>query len=241
MKYFTKEWYSDLMLSDICFQFRKTERAGEYSDSFFERLYAVEQKAYIKYAKRSARAARLPFDKSAASAEFDGNYKANLEFVKAKLPEDILSDIKDIRVLALGSVTDEMAQRITRLCGKKNRLCEAVERRYNDASEEMDERIGGSTSRALLSLIGSRISSFTIDGENAKIEALCEEGNTISLTLTGAVNTENDDAFVGSSVLKYELLPADDDKIEFSALSMGDDTSLHTVSFTAKEIKTTRG
>ncbi len=235
MKYFTKEWYTDLMLSNICFQFRKTERAGEYSEKFFEKLYEVEKKAYVRYAKRLARTAGRNFDKCAHEAEFDKNYQTNLEFVRSNLPADILTDIKDIRVLALGSVTNEMAQRITRYCGKKNRLCESVERRYNDASEEIDEQLG-EVSHSLLSLIGAAVSSFTEYRGDIRLCALDENGNAVEFTLNDAETVENDDGIVGSSILKYELLPADGGKLEFSILSMGNDSSLHTASFIVSKI-----
>ncbi len=237
MRYFTKQWYNDTIVAEMCFQFRKTDKAGEYSDKFFERLYAVEKRAFLKYSKRISRASRLPFDSVAAADEFDKNYRDNLEFVQKNLPEEILSEIKDIRVLALGSVTHDMALTITRFCGKLNRQCEAIERKYNDASDEVDERLGGKLSQALLALTGASLSSIEAVGDDTVIVAQ-GEAYELKLTLEGCSCLECDDGIIGTSVLKHELLVAenDEDGYEFSILSMGSDSSLYTLTYTTQKI-----
>ena len=237
MRYFTKEWYNDTLVADMCFQLRKNESASVYSDKFFERLYAVEERAYAKYCKRQARAARVGFDKDAAAREFAENYKENLAFVKANLPEDILADVKDIRVLALGTATNDIAIRITRFCGKKNRLCEAAEREYNNASEEADEKVGGAVAQRLLSLTGAEIISIENNGENAIFSFRpAESEQTLSITLQNATLTESDGSPVGSAVIKYELLTQGENGYEFSLLTLTKDSSLLTVSYSAKGI-----
>ncbi len=236
MRYFTKEWYNDTMIADMCFQLRKNESAASYSDKFFERLYSVEERAYAKYCKRRSRAAKLGFDRNAAAEEFAKNYKENLEFVKANLPDEILSDVKDIRVLALGTATNDVAARITRFCGKKNRLCEAAERDYNNASEEADEKIGAAAN-TLLRLTGAEIIAIEGEGEDIKLTFTpAESGETKSLTLKGARLLESDGELCGSAIVKYELLLDGEGKFELSLLTLGKDSELLTVSYTANSI-----
>lgn len=229
MRYFTKQWYIDSLISEMCFQLRKTEKAGEYSDKFFEKLYAVEEKAYLRFQKRSSKASHLSFNEKTARAEFESNYKDNLEFVKANLPEDILSDVKDIRVLALGSATHEIAMRITRFCGKKNRLCESAERKYNDESEEADEKLGGLVTKTLFELVGAPISLFSGCGDgNATLTTSHERtGTAIKISFKNAQIVECDEGIMGTTVLKYEILTCDGG-YEFSVLSIGEGLDLYT-------------
>lgn len=237
MRYFTKEWYTDTMIADICFQLRKNESAASYSDKFFERLYSVEERAYSKYCKRQSRAAKSSFDKDAVSAEFANNYKENLEFVKANLPEDILADVKDIRVLALGTATNDVATRITRFCGKKNRLCEAAERDYNNASEEADEKVGAAAN-TLLRLTGAEIIAIEGEGEDIKLTFTPAESEEIkTLTLKNATLLESDGDLCGSAVIKYELLTADNEAFEFSILALSKDSTLLTLSYRAQSVE----
>ncbi len=227
------------MIADMCFQLRKNESASVYSDKFFERLYAVEERAYAKYCKRQARAARVSFDKDAAAREFAENYKENFEFITANLPEDILADVKDLRVLALGTATNDIAMRITRFCGKKNRLCEAAEREYDNASEEADERVGGAVAQRLLSLTGAEIVSVEKDGENAIFSFRPAESDAIlSLTLQNATLKESDGDLLGSAVIKHELLTDSEGGYEFSLLTLTKDSSLSTASYSAQGLLT---
>ncbi len=237
MKYFTKEWYKDSLIADMCFQLRKTERAALFSEAFFERLYAVEERAYLKFSKRAAKTYNKPFDKDEAKAEFASNYNENLEFVKETLPDDILCDIKDIRVLALGSVTHDLAMRITRFCGKKNRLCESIERSYDNESEAADEALGKKAS-VFTSLNGSTITSLSFSNDAAVLISFSNpaEETDASFSLINASLTDGDDNISGMTVIRHELLLSADAGFEFSLLLMAKDSSLHTVSYTASDI-----
>jgi len=232
MRYFTKEWYNDTLIADMCFQLRKNESAAVFSERFFEKLYAVEERAYAKYVKRNAKAAKQSFDKEAAAREFAENYKENLEFVKANLPSEILECVKDLRILALGTATNDVAMQITRFCGKKNRLCEAILREYNNASEQADERIGGAVAKCLLSLTGAEIVSLEQNGENATfIFNPAESAEVKALILENAALTESDGSLSGAAVVKYELLTAEEGGFEFSILALNNDSSLLCVSY----------
>ncbi len=237
MKYFTKEWYKDSLIADMCFQLRKTERAALFSEAFFEKLYAVEERAYLKFSKRAAKIYNKPFDKDEAKAEFASNYKENLEFVKGSLPEDILCDIKDIRVLALGSVTHDIAMRITRFCGKKNSLCEGIERSYDNESEAADEALGKKAS-VFTSLNGSTVISLSCSAENSVLLSFANPAaeTEASFSLINASLTDGEDNISGMTVIRHELLLYVDGGFEFSLLLMANDSSLHTVSYTASDI-----
>ena len=239
MRYFTKEWYNDSLVAEMCFQLRKTDRAGVFSDKYFERLYALEKKIYVKHLKRAAKFERKRFDADAAGAEFDSNYEQNLAFVKANLPSDILDEVKDIRVLALGSATYDIAGKITRYSGLKNRQCEAVKRKYEEATDEVVERLGGVLPPLLSELTGSPVKSASGDGcGNVIIETSHEyTGVALRVTLENGDITELDPNATGAMICNYELLALEDGKFEFSLLSLADDSSLQVITATGRSFK----
>ena len=238
MRYFTKEWYNDTVVAEMCFQLRRTQKADAFSEKFYQKLYATEKKAYVKYSKRTAKFERRKFDIASADAEFDSNYEENLMFVKANLPEEILADIKDIRVLALGSVTYEMADRITRFCGQINNRCEATKRRYDEATDEIAERMGGSIPNLFGELTGAPIASVSIEDGTATVTTSHEyTGIAVKIKLTDASLVETDNDLEGAMVHKYELLPSTDSGIEFSLLAIADDSTLRTITFTADSVE----
>ena len=80
MRYFTKQWYNEGLVAEMCFQLRKTEKAGELSERFFEKLYEIEKRAYLKHSKRVSKFEKRRFDPVAAAEEFDSN-QSDFHFV----------------------------------------------------------------------------------------------------------------------------------------------------------------
>ena len=237
MRYFTKKWYNDTVVAAMCFQLRRTEKAAKHSDKFYEKLYALEEKAYIRYRKRELKMLKQSKSLDEMKEEFRKNTVANLEFVKTNLPEDILSEIADIRILGLGSVTNDMHAKITRYCGKINRQCESVERQYEIASDEAFELIDGKTTKALGALIGSEIISISKDCDNTAIEFLNDDNNTkYVVTLTNVQETDEDKFAEGVFVVKYEIITTEDKKFEFALLCIDEDLQTYTYSYTADNI-----
>lgn len=227
MRYFTKEWYNDSVVSEMCFSFRKTEKAAVFSDKFFEKLYAIEEKAYLKHCKRAAKFEKRKFDAEASRSEFASNYEENLKFVKENLPEEILSDIADLRIIALGSVTYEMANRITRHCGQLHNKCEAARRRYDEATDDVTEKMGGSIPRLFSFLAGSPVSTLSsTDGFTVLTTSHEYTGTALRVSLGASETITCDDGIKGATILQYELLSAESDKIEFSILACAEDSSL---------------
>lgn len=196
MKYFTEEWYHNTLISGMCFSLRKSNRATVLSDKYFDKLYKSEMSWYVKHLKRAAKFTRAPFDKIAAAAEFEQNYKDNLEFVKT-LPEEIIGKIADIRVFALGTVSYEMADELTRFCGKLNRECEAVQSKYDDSLEALAENIGWEPINMLNGI------------SDAEITSVCKQDDSLSITtaerkviLAGASSS---DRLEGARVIAFEI------------------------------------
>ena len=239
MKYFTKEWYHDSLVAQMCFQVRKDAKAAKASDKYFESLYSMQLNWFVKQMKRAARHTKTEFDRAAAEAEFRANYEENLNFVSTSLPAEILEKIADLRVLALGCAEQDILLEITRYCGQVNRKCEAVKAEYDREVEALAEKIGWYKINCLNWLLNAPISA-------AKS---CEDGNFVlttspdytdvacKVTLSGAQEILCPDELVGAAILHLELLPAGE-LLEFNLLCMTTEGKSVTFSAKAADIET---
>jgi hypothetical protein len=211
MNYFTPEWYNDTIVAEMCFQLRKTGKAAAFSEKFFERLYAVEKRAFLKHSKRAAKFEKRTFDAVTAGEQFDANYEENLAFVKKNLPEELLATVADVRVLALGSADYDVAYAITRYCGQINRKCESVETQYQSELEAIAEKLGWVTVNSLEYLVGAPIASVEqVDGAVLITTSPEYSGNAYRVELADGVIDGDARGAVGSTIIKHELTQSDD-------------------------------
>ncbi len=237
MKFFTTEWYNDTIVSEMYSQLRKTQNAAQFSEKFYNKLFEIEKKAFLRYSKRIAKFERAPFNAAVAEAQFIANYNENLAFIKANVPEDILADVKDIRVLALGSAEYEIAARITRFCGQTERKCRAADQNYEDELQNVANVTGWEVINSLDLLIGSPIESVIEDGGYVTITTSKElVGVSYKVTLEGAIARNLPENTVGSIINQHELALNDDSSLSFGLLCLDDDSSPLTVEFAAKSV-----
>ena len=228
MKYFTKEWYADTLVADMCFQLKSTPKAAKVNEKFFNSLYNGQKKWFVRSEKIIAKSNKATFDPIAAEEAFKANFNENLEFVKANIPQSILEKVADVRVLALGSASREVTDEIVRFCGGVDRRCEAVVGDYEKEVESLAESIGWLKINLLEKIANSALEIAELDGNGNFVFATSAEytGKPCRVDLIGAKVMKCDEGLVGSAVAHYELLPADDGKLCFSALCQKLDGSL---------------
>lgn len=219
MKYFTKEWYNDTILAEVCFQMRSTSQADKFSEKHFKSLYEGQKKWFMRSEKLIAKQNKVKFDAEAAKAAFEANYNENLEFIKANIPADILAKVADVRVLAMGSASYEVFHEITRYCGQVNRRCEAVKEEYDGEVEKLAEKLGWYKINSLNWMLNAPIKAAEGDEDGNFIIKTSSEYTDIAckVTLSGAESVLSPDELVGAVVLHLEALPADE-LIEFNLL-----------------------
>lgn len=237
MKYYTTQWYNNGLVSQMHEQMRKTQNAAQFSEKFYEKLYKLEKKAFVKYYKRAAKFEKIPFDVAATEKQFDVNYEENLAFVKANLPSEILERIKDLRVLALGSVEYDVAAEIERFCGKLKRKCNEVEDKYEEQLENVADVVGWDTVHALDNLIDAQIESVE-QAENDVVFCLYAEENRANLTVIacGAKLPENAQNSIGGVVCRHELI-ADENGLCFGLLCVDNNSLPFTIEVAAQRIE----
>lgn len=220
MKYFTKEWFDDTILAGMCFQVRKSAKAESFSEKYYLSLYKDQKKWFVKNEKYIAKHNKVKFDPVAAEAAFEANNQANLDYIKANLPSEILDRVADIRVLALGSASAEIVDEITRFCGSVNRRCEKVAEEYRSEVEKLAERLGWEKINMLDRLLNSAIELCEADENGNFAFATSAEytGVPCRVDLIGTNVIKCDNGLVGSAVANFEILPSENGAVVFSAL-----------------------
>ena len=238
MKYFTKEWFADTILAGMCFQVRKSSKASKFSEKYYLSLYKEQKKWFVKNEKFIAKHNKEKFDLAAAEAAFEANYNENLEYVKANLPESILSRVADVRVLALGSAESDIVDDITRFCGQVNARCERLTDDYKEELATLGESVGWAKLNTATNLLNSAIEKCECDGNNFVFATSAEYTEVACrVDLIDAKVKVCDEGLVGSAVAAFELLPAENGEIIFSALCQKLDGTLIEFSATAKGIE----
>ena len=234
MKYVTKEWYADTILADMCFQMSSSSKAGKLNEKYYLSLYNSQKKWFIRSEKIIAKQAKKKFDLAEAEAAFEASHKENLEYVKANIPGDILADVADIRVLALGSATHDVYDRIVKYCGQVNRRCESVTEQYNSEVEKLAEKIGWTKINMLNKLSNSAIELAQLDESGNFAFATSKEytGVPCRVDLFDAKILVSDEGLVDAAVAHFEILQGDGENLVFSALCQKLDGSL--VEFSAE-------
>lgn len=157
MKYFTKEWYKKAQASDICFQLKSSDKAAVFSEKYFASVYSYQEKWQIKQLKRAAKAAKESFNEETAANIFRKNYEDNLALIREVFPEEVLKNVPDVRMLALGIADRNTSLEMSRYCGELARECEKAGAAYDRETEELAERIGWLKINKLNLILGTAV------------------------------------------------------------------------------------
>ncbi len=228
MKYFTKEWFADTVLAEMCFQVKKTAKAAKFSEKYCLSLYKDQKKWFVKNEKFISKHNKVKFDLEAAEAAFEASHKENLNYVKANVPAEILDKVADVRVLALGFASYDIHDALVRFCGKVNRRCEQVTEAYDTEVEKLAEKLGWERINLLNRLSNSAIELCEESGDGKFVFATSAEytGVPCRVDLLNARVIKCDEGLVGSAVAHFEILPSESGALTFSALCQRPDGSL---------------
>jgi hypothetical protein len=228
MKFFTKEWYADTILADMCFQLKASSKAAKFDEKYFLSLYNGQKKWFVRSKKYIAKHNKTTFDLAAAEAAYEASHQENIAYVKANIPQEILNDVADVRVLALGSATHDVTERIVRFCGQVNQRCERVTAEYEAEVEKLAANIGWVNINLLNKISNSAIELCEGDGNGNFVFATSAEytGVPCRVDLKNAKVILCDEGLVGASVAHFEILQGDGDSLIFSALCQKIDGSL---------------
>lgn len=157
MKYFTKEWYA--LCGQCAYQYDLTPSpsAKRKSEAYFQSLYAQKLEEHLQAAEAlsqmspeelfgTADEAFLrdyqaePFDREAKTAQFKTEWEAAMAELSAVLPQSILDQVADLRVLALGVSTKEVKRDVARFCKQNEAKVEKANQDYADFLDRKERR-----------------------------------------------------------------------------------------------------
>lgn len=134
MKYFTKQWYMDCQCSGMHFPLEESREAETLSEEYFQELY---KQRYSENFESECEMHRLSGDKLCCDEssdkmkeDFARYFSYNEGYYKERLPQSILKDVADIRVLALHKATKRNIRRIRAFANKKTAIMYRTVKRY---------------------------------------------------------------------------------------------------------------
>jgi hypothetical protein len=152
----------------------------------------------------------------------DNNFKGRLKYLESLLPEDIMKDIADIRLLALDEVSKEIWDRIYLFCSIKEAQTSKVEKEfqeyYNLSSPKLPEKIQHN-----YNFHDCRVTSYEQQGKEVTIGLDHSGGftNVCKVIYHNAVVLEQED-IVRACWLDSEIY-AMEEGYEFHAVLQGED------------------
>lgn len=170
MKYFTKEYYDLIDKGCLQMDFAPSPSAKKKSENYFRHLYAEKQKNFLDLRRELAAADGDVFDEASATERFAQYHKERMELYSHALPEEILAQVADLRVLALGVCTGKVKQQISKFSKEKMAEADAIEKRFDDYVE-----------RRYRHFPEELLENFGFFDET--VTGLTMEGDTLTLTL----------------------------------------------------------
>ena len=113
MKYYTQQWWHDGQKAHIQYMLKASDEAKDFSEEYFQRLYQEHMDknmtGYLEFADEDDL-------KRQSAEEFASNYYLGRLSTINRLPTEIKDVIADIRVAALGFVTQDVLEKIKAFC-----------------------------------------------------------------------------------------------------------------------------
>lgn len=139
MRYFTNEWYQIMQNKNLHYGLRAHKEADEKSESTYQRLRKLKEKAFLKSEKEFKEFYEFnpssPFDVQKCKAEF----LAIQEYLMAKneshIPKAIYDQIADPRVFALGYSTKSIIKQLKKQSLENSRFIEERKKAFSEVEK----------------------------------------------------------------------------------------------------------
>ena len=118
MKYLTKQWYCDVQRTSYYYRFHVSKKAEAFSEEYFIYLYKKRLCEHKIWCRELAEQEHEIYNETEAIADFERIYANALLEAKEDIPEDILSGIADLRILALNIVSSDIYRKLKDYCKK---------------------------------------------------------------------------------------------------------------------------
>ena len=140
MKYMTKEWA--WLMQKANWRLFVSKDAAHFSQAFYEALYQAREDARVRWEEEMSkhRQNNPPVDPDEVRKIFRKGHREEVKSLKEYLPEHILRQVADVRVLAFGYATAAVKQEITAWRKQNKKAGTQIAKAYLAHYEEMLER-----------------------------------------------------------------------------------------------------
>ena len=136
MKYFTKEWYEMCQNANWHLNMSVSKNAEEFSEEYYKDLYTRRRRAFVKDQKDAAEVLGETFSKAKAEVAFMNQHEAMVKRMEESIPETILAEVADTRVLALDIATKEVRQKLKAWCEQNAKAADEMIKAYDGLALE---------------------------------------------------------------------------------------------------------
>ena len=221
MKYFTKEWYALCQNSDWHLNMSVSKNAEEFNEDYYKDLYTRRRRAFVKEQKEVAEVLGEEFSKAKAEVQFMENHERTVKSMEESIPQNILAEVADTRVLALDIATKEVRQKLKAWCEQNKKEADAKVKEYDGL--QMEENLHDAVIRTME--MKAETLTFKLDCSDVKkvvfkSHKVLEQGGYI----------------LGATWLYQEVYEAEGGR-EYHALLMKKDGKLAEMTIFAEEIE----
>lgn len=144
MHYFTQEWYETMQ--HIYLPVRVSAKAEVFSEEYFQSLYRRKLRKRLKDMRKAWEEDvaegrdEEPWNEENERAEFERGFQNDISALKNNLPEEILSMVADIRVLALRMGSRQVKEAIGKFCRENEKRVAKAFEDYNRHLESLKKK-----------------------------------------------------------------------------------------------------
>ena len=143
MKYFTKEWYKTCQNSGWHLNMSVSKNAEEFNEEYYKDLYTRRRRAFVKEEKEVAEVLGEEFSKAKAEVEFMNRHEGMVKRMEESIPQNILAEVADTRVLALDIATKEVRQKLKAWCeGNMKEMHRVTDLYWKQICPELKDAVG---------------------------------------------------------------------------------------------------
>ena len=143
MKYFTKEWYKTCQNSGWHLNMSVSKNAEEFNEEYYKDLYTRRRRAFVKEEKEVAEVLGEEFSKAKAEVEFMNRHEDMVKRMEENIPQNILAEVADTRVLALDIATKEVRQKLKAWCeGNMKQMHDVQDTYWKQICPELKDAVG---------------------------------------------------------------------------------------------------
>ena len=143
MKFLTKEWSQQMSKKGFLLSSPQVNpQAAAFSEPFYQELYQEAQKKHLDLMRKVAALSRKPFQAEREAEQFRQTHQRRVEELRRFLPQEILDQVADVRVLALDVSTQEVKGAAARWCRENRQQAEQVFQACLDWRKQVRPQVG---------------------------------------------------------------------------------------------------